>query len=135
MGYVKDIVDRLLRLQDRFYPEVAEYYKIGEGKVSLLRVVGVDGEGVLLKVEGGRIRYAGDDERPVHIFRMSTDTFLSLISGEEGLREAMTKGHFLIEDASTGSVDVVELERWAKAFERLGSLVRRLVGPWTARGT
>jgi putative sterol carrier protein len=127
VGYVKDIIDRLLRLQDRFYPEVAEYYKIGEGKVSLLRVVGVDGESVLLKCEGGRLKYADGDERPIHIFRMSTDTFLSLISGEEDLREAMTKGHFIIEDASTGAVDLVELERWAKAFSRLRSLVTRLL--------
>jgi len=126
-GYVKDIVDKLLSLQNRFYPEAKEYYRLGEGKVSLLRVVGVDGETVLLRCRRGRIEYAQGDETPIHIFRMSTDTFLSIISGEEDLREAITKGHFIIENAATGTVDLVELERWAKAFERLKGLVTRFV--------
>jgi len=74
MGYVKKIIDKLLALQDRFYPEVSEYYRIGEGRVSLLRVVGVDGDSVLLKVEGGRIKYARGDETPIHIFKTSVDS-------------------------------------------------------------
>ncbi|MEM4429663.1 MAG: hypothetical protein QXM08_00685 [Thermofilaceae archaeon] len=128
MGYVKKIIDKLLALQDRFYPDVSEYYKIGEGKVSLLRVVGVDGESVLLKVEGGRIKYARGDETPIHIFKCSTDTFLDLVSGEEDLRSAMTKGHFVIESASTGTIDLVEMQRWASAFDRLRRLVTKYLG-------
>ena len=127
MGFVKDIIDKLLNLQSRFYPDVAEYYRLGEGKVSLLRVVGVDGETVLLKCSQGRIEYAQGNETPNHIFRMSTDTFLNIICGEEDLREAITKGHFTIEDANTGSIDLIELERWAKAFDRLKRLVIRYV--------
>jgi hypothetical protein len=127
MGFVKDIIDKLLNLQNRFYPEAVEYYRMGEGKVSLLRVVGIDGETVLLKCSRGRIEYAQGNETPIHIFRMSTDTFLSIISGEEDLREAITKGHFIIENAATGTVDLVELERWSKAFERLKGLVTRFV--------
>lgn len=128
MGYVKAIIDKLLSIQDRFYPDTREYLAMGEGKVSLLRVVGVDGESVLLKVEGGRIKYAQGNETPVHIFRCTTDTFLDLISGEVDLREAMTKGHFIIENASTGTIDLVEMEKWAKAFERLRRVLRKYVG-------
>ncbi|MEM0261763.1 MAG: hypothetical protein QXN17_03815 [Nitrososphaerota archaeon] len=128
MGFVKDIIDKILSIQDRFYPETIEYYKMGEGKVSLLRVVGVDGESVLLKVDGGKIKYAKEDETPIHILRCSTDTFLDLISGEEDLRDAMTKGHFIIESAATCTMDLVEMEKWAKAFSRLRRLINKYIG-------
>lgn len=125
MSYVRKIVDKLLSLQDRFYPEVEEYYRVGEGRVALLRVVGVGGDSVLLKCEGGRIRYAGGSESPLHVLRCSVDTFLDIVSGDEDLREAMTRGHLVIEDASTGTVDLVEMYKWARAFERLRGIVRR----------
>lgn len=127
IGYVKKIIDKLLKLQNRFYPEVKEYYTIGKGKISLLRVIGVDGESVLLKCNGSRIEYARGDETPEHIFRCTTDTFLDIISGEETLREAITKGHFSIENSKTGTIDLVEMQRWASAFERLKGIVRRYV--------
>jgi len=125
-GYVREIIDKLLSLQARFYSEAKEYYAMGEGKVSLLRVVGVDGETVLLKCQDGRIQYAQGNEAPVHIFRTTCDTFLDVISGDEDLREAMTKGHFLIENAQTGTVDLVELEKWSKAFSRLRGIITRV---------
>jgi len=127
-GHVKDLIERLLQIQARFYPEAKEYFSMGEGKVSLLRVVGADGETVLLKCSRGRIEYAGENDAPMDIFRCTTDTFLDVLSGDKDLREAITKGHFLIESASTGSVDLVECERWAKAFERLKGVIRKYVG-------
>jgi len=129
MPYVKTIIDKLLSIQDRFYPEAKEYFSMGEGKVSLLRVVGVDGETILLKCEGGRVKYARGDETPIHIFRCTSDTFLDILSGDEDLREAITKGHFIIESASTGTIDLVEMEKWSKAFERLRGLVMKYVSP------
>ena len=128
MGYVREIIDKLLAIQDRFYPEAKEYYHMGEGKVGLLRVVGVDGESVLLKVSRGRIRYARGDERPTEIFRCTTDTFLDILSGDEDLREAITKGHFVIESGKTGTIDLVEMEKWSRAFERLRGIIKRYVG-------
>jgi len=128
MPYVREIIDKFLRIQNRFYPEAEEYFSMGEGKVSLLRVVGVDGESVLLKCNKSRIEYAKGDETPVDIFRCTSDTFLNVLSGDEDLREAITKGHFLIESVKTGSVDLVECEKWAKAFSRLKGLIRKYVG-------
>jgi hypothetical protein len=122
-SYVRRIIDKLLAIQDRFYPETKEYYRMGSGKVALVRIVGIDGDSVLLKCDGYRITYASEDDQPVHIFRMTVDTFLNILSGEEDLREAIAKGHFVIENASTGTVDIVELEKWAKAFERLRGLI------------
>lgn len=124
MGYVKRIVDKLLKLQDKLYPYVADYYAAGEGRVGLLRVVGVDGEEVLLKCEGGRLVYAKPGEKPHHVFKCTTDTFLSLVLGEEDFREALAKGHLVIESGFTGEVDVVEMEKWARAFERLRHVIR-----------
>lgn len=128
MPYVREIIDKFLSLQSRFYPEAEEYFSMGEGKVSLLRVVGVDGESVLLKCDGSSIKYANGKETPIHIFMCTCDTFLNVLSGDEDLREAITKGHFLIESASTGSIDLVEAEKWSRAFERLKGLIKKYVG-------
>ena len=127
-GYVKDFIEKLLSIQARFYPEAEEYFSMGEGKVSLLRVVGVDGETVLLKCNRGRIEYAKETETPEDIFRCTSDTFLNVLSGDEDLREAITRRHFLIESAKTGTIDLVECQKWAKAFERLKGLIRKYVG-------
>ena len=128
MPYVREIIDKFLSIQNRFYSEAEEYFSMGEGKVSLLRVVGVDGESVLLKCDGSRIKYAQGNETPIHIFRCTPDTFLNILSGDQDLREAITKGHFLIESASTGSIDLVEAQKWSKAFDRLKGLIRKYVG-------
>ena len=128
MPYVREIIDKFLSIQNRFYSEVEEYFSMGKGKVSLLRVVGVDGESVLLKCDGSRINYAQGNETPIHIFRCTPDTFLNVLSGDQDLREAITKGHFLIESASTGSIDLVEAQKWSKAFDRLKGLIRKYVG-------
>ncbi|MEM1820601.1 MAG: hypothetical protein QXU64_03300 [Thermofilaceae archaeon] len=128
MGYVKRIIDKVISLQDRLdIPELREYKREGEGKVGLLRVEGVGGESVLLKVENGRLVYARGDETPHHVFRCSIDTLLDLVTGEIDLRDAITMGYFVIESATTGEIDLVELERWAKAFERLKWIIDRYV--------
>jgi len=123
MGEVKDILDYLFRLQDRFYKDVEEYYKEGEGRVSLLRVTGIGGETVLLKVENQRLKYARGDETPIHIFKLSFDTFLDILERptEENIRSKWTKNALVIEDASTGAPNIVEFEKWARAFRRLAS--------------
>ncbi|MEM1820355.1 MAG: hypothetical protein QXU64_02055 [Thermofilaceae archaeon] len=128
MGYVKRIIDKIMSLQDKLdIPELREYRRAGEGRVGLLRVVGAGGESVLLKVENGRLVYARGDETPHHVFTCSVDTFLDLITGEMDLRDAITMGYFVIESAATGEIDLVELERWARAFERLRWIIDRYV--------
>lgn len=125
----KDIIDRFLRLQDRLYPEAEEYFKMGEGRVSLLRIRGLDGGSILLKCENKRIKYAQGNETPVHIFTCSPDTFLNILTPGVGtLREAITKNHFMIEDVSTGNIDLVEAQKWSVAFSRLKGLIRKYVG-------
>ena len=128
MGYVREIIDKILHLQSRFYPEVEEYFLMGAGNVSLLRVVGIDGESVLLKCDGSRITYAQGDESPKHILRCTSDTFLSILSVDETLREAVTKGHFIIESASNGNIELVECEKWARAFGNFQGILRKYLG-------
>lgn len=124
MGNVKKIIDLLLQMQERIqHPEIHDYTKQGEGRVGLLRVIGTGGDSVLLKVEKGRIVYARGDEPPLHIIKMSVDTFISILSGEEDLREAITRGHVVLEDATTESIDLVEMEKWSRAFERLKKII------------
>ena len=128
MGYVKEIIDKILHLQSRFYPDAEEYYTMGAGNVSLLRVVGFDGESVLLKCDGSRIEYAQGDEPLVHIFRCTADTFLDVLSGDKDLREAITKNQFVIESASNGHIDLVECEKWARAFVNFKGMLRKYLG-------
>jgi hypothetical protein len=75
--------------------------------------------------DGARIMYADGNESAKHIFTCSIDTFLSILSGEESLREAITKKHFAIENAETGEIDLVELEKWSRTFERLRYLLKK----------
>jgi len=127
MGYIKRILDKVLSMQERFYPEAKPYIMQGEGLVSLLRVVGLDGETLLLKCEGGRIRYASGDENPIHIFKVSEDTFLDILSGDESLRQAITLNHMTIENTRTGQIDLVEMQKWSRAFEELRGLLKVMI--------
>lgn len=126
MGFVNAIIDKFIRLQDKFYQEAEEYITNGEGKVSLLRVVGIDGETVLLKVEGHTIKRASENDVPEDIFRCTSDTFLDIISGDLSMRKAITRGHFTIENAHTKAIDMIEMQKWSTAFDRLSSLVVKL---------
>jgi hypothetical protein len=123
-GYIKNLLDKIIAMQDRFHPDLAEYTQEGEGRVARLNIVGMDGELILLKEEGGRIRYADPNEKPVHVFRCSSDTFLDLLSGDSTVRKEATLGHFIIEDADSGEINLVELEKWSKAFERMRGLLQ-----------
>ena len=123
MGYIKNIVDKIISLQDKYRPDLQEYYQEGKNRVALLRVVGMDGETLLLKEDGRRIRYAEGNENPLHIFRCSSDTFLDILANETTIRKEATLGHFTIEDAESGEINLVELEKWSKAFDRMRGLI------------
>lgn len=127
MGYIKRILDKLLSMQEKIYSEAKPYIVQGEGIVSLLRVVGLSGETLLLKCEGGRIRYASGEETPIHIFKVSEDTFLDILSGDESVRQAITLNHMTIENTKTGNIDLVEMQKWSRAFEELRGLLREII--------
>lgn len=124
---VKKIVDKLLNLQDRFFSEAQELYEEGEGRVSLLQVVGLDGDNLKLKVEGQKIVYANDADVPVHILKCSVDCFLDIVSGDLSLREAITKGYFVIESANNGTINLVECEKWARAFKAFNHIIGKVI--------
>lgn len=124
LGYIKNLVEKLFLLQDKFKPELDEYTQEEKGRVALLRVVGLSGETLLLKEQNGRLQYAESGDQPVHVFRCSEDTFLDLLAGDTTIRKEATLGHFTIEDAESGDINLVELERWAKAFERMKGLLK-----------
>ncbi len=127
MGNVKKIVDKLLQLQDRFYKEAEEFYQEGKGRVSMLKVVGIDGETLKLKCDGQRIVYAEGNEEPVHVLKCTMDCFLDVVSGDLSLREAITKGNFVIETASDGNINLIECEKWAKSFRAMSAIVAKVV--------
>lgn len=123
MGYIKNLMDKLISLQERIRPDLEEYVQEGKGRVALLRIVGMDGETLLLKEENGRMKYAEKGEKAVHIFRCSSDTFLDLLAGDSTVRKEATLGHFTIEDAESGEINLIELEKWSKAFARMKGLL------------
>jgi putative sterol carrier protein len=123
MGHANNIISKLLNVQDKFIDDAQEYIESGKDKVSMLKIVGIDDEVILLKVQNQRIVRASEEDNPTEIFKCTIDTFLDVVSGDIQLREAITKGHFTIENATTRQIDLVECEKWSKAFEKLHSLV------------
>jgi len=124
--YVKRLIDKLISLQDRFYSDIWPYLRQGKGNVALLRVVGEGGDNVLLKCNGEKITYAEGNEKVKHILTCSIDTFLRILANEETVREAVTKRHFVIENAETNEIDLVELQKWASTFERMRHLLKKV---------
>jgi len=132
MGRYRRIIDKLLALQKLFYLSdrtAEQWMKEGEGNVALLQIVGVSGESLLLKYEHGRLDYARGDESPKHVFVTSEDTFLDLVVDPtaENLRSKITKGHFAIRDASTGEINLVEVQKWVRGFQMLGRVVKHVL--------
>jgi len=116
-------MDKVIALQTKFRPDMEEYYQEVKTRTALLRIVGLDGETLVLKVNNGRISYGDPDDKPLHVFRCSSDTFLDLLSGDTTVRKAATLGHFIIEDANTGDINIVEIEKWSKAFDRMRGML------------
>lgn len=129
MTFVREVVERLIRLQDKIAPSAEDLIAEQEGRCSVLRVVGTkERENLLLKIQNGRISFAQPRTQPYHVFKCTKDTFLNLLTGDETVREAVTKKHFVVEDATTGTIDLVECEKLSKAFTRLGGLLRQVLG-------
>jgi len=127
LGYIKNLMDKVISLQNRFRTDLEEFYQEVKSRTALLRIVGLDGETLLLKVENGKIKYGDPNEKPVHVFRCSSDTFLDLLSGDTTVRKEATLGHFTIEDANSGEINIIELEKWSKAFDRMRGLAKVIV--------
>ena len=117
-------MDKIISLQNKFRPELEEYTQGIVSRAAILRIVGVDGETLLLKLENGNVHYGDASDKPVHIFRCSSDTFLDLLAADTTVRKAATLGHFTIEDANTGDINVVEIEKWSRAFDNMRSLLK-----------
>ena len=130
MGKYKRILDRMLELQDTFYIDTQPYLEQGRGKVGFLEVKGIDGESLMIAYDGDRIRYAREDENPTEHFMCSADTFLDLVSDPRPdlLREKVTKGAFVIRDAKTGEVSLIEMERWSRGFAKLSHVIKNVIG-------
>jgi len=77
MGRYLKLIDKLIRAQQELAENdkrVRDYWSSGEGNIGLLRVVGTDGESILLKVKDGKIVHASRDEKPIHVFKCSEDS-------------------------------------------------------------
>lgn len=126
LGDYKEIIDLVIRLQDKFTTDLEEYMQEGEGRIALLRVIGSGGENILLKEEGGRIKYALESDKPVHIFKCSEDTFLDILDNKTTVRQEWNLGHFTIEDAKSGEVNMTEIFKWSRAFDRMKGLLKEV---------
>lgn len=94
MGYVKDIMDRVIRIQELILSGVNQQdLDEGEGNTAEVQIVGVDGESMRLRFDGDRVRYADENETPLHVIRMSTDCFIDLIEGTADLDYLHNNGY------------------------------------------
>ncbi len=125
MGIYKNLIDKLLKLQDRYAADVADLGG-GERKCAFLNIVGVNGEQLTLKFDGARVSYASPDEQPTEIFQCSEDTFLDLLMNpsEQNFIDKVTMGYFSIMSADTREISLVDIEKWREGFARLGKAAK-----------
>lgn len=127
MGWVKKLMEKLVRLQFEMMDDedkLRDAISKGSGNVCVLRVKGTGGEIIKMKAEEGKIMFADDGERHVHMISMSEDTFIDILTGEMTLRYAYSSGYVTFR----GEDWLVHASRWAQAFDEMGHLTERLVG-------
>lgn len=92
-------------------------------RTSILKVLGLDGETLTLKFANDVLAYATKFDKAEHVFKCSEDTFLNLLVKQENIRTAATLGHFTVENAADGLINLVELEKWAKFFDNISDAI------------
>ena len=128
-GYIKNLVDFIMKMQAKYRRDLDSYYQDGRGRVALLRICGSTGETMLLKEDGGSLKYAEAGDKAVDVFQCSEDTFIDILAAALGgrargvLREKWVNNHFVIMNAETGEADVVQIEKWARGFDLWGNLL------------
>lgn len=129
LGYIRNLLDFIMRMQSKYRPDLEQYYQEGRGRIAMLKICGSSGETLLLKEGGGAINYASPGEKAADVFQCSEDTFLDILAAAIGgkakgvLREKWNNNHFVIMNAETGEADVVQIEKWARAFDLWGNLL------------
>jgi len=129
MGYIKSLLDFIMKMQSKYRKDLDSYYQNGHGRVALLRIVGSTGENLLLKEDGGSLKYADAGDKAVDVFQCSEDTFIDILAAAIGgrakgvLREKWNNNHFVIMNAETGEADIVQIEKWARGFDLWGNLL------------
>jgi len=130
MSYFKRILDRLMQVQKKFYGELkpAIESEDAEGRTSILEIVGPDGGSYKLQVRGGFITWADANAEPKHIFRISEDAFLSVLSRERELDECFDKKTATILNYGDETINLVELVKWKRAIRELSHVLDKVLG-------
>jgi len=128
LSKLRRMLDKIMDVQSKFpKKQIQPFMDDGEGRCSLLRVVGREGEKVLLQVKNGRLQYAPVGAKHIHVFVTTYDVFLDLLLGDIDMRQAITKQLFIIENAKTQSIDLLECEKWSSAFNDLGAMIGKVI--------
>lgn len=127
---IEKILDKLIKVQEKFYGEwkhaIADEGNV-EGRSSFLEVVGPDGGSFKLEIYRGFIRRANGAVRPSHIIRIAEDAFLGILTRETTLDECFDKREAVILDFSDEKINIVELIKWKKIFNRLGNVIDKVL--------
>lgn len=129
IGYIRNLVDFIMKMQAKFRPDLAQFYEEGHERVARLNILGTTGETLLLKEHNGSMMYAQPGDKAVDIFQCSEDTFLDILTAAIGghakgvLRQKWGNNNFRILNAETGETDIVQIEKWARAFDTWGNLL------------
>jgi len=120
MEYVRNLINRLLRLQNLIIEREAELKREleeEEGSIGCLVIWREeDGRKEEVYLQLSRMRAEIVDPQPFrHKIEMSVDTFLDILGGEMTLGEAWARGLIDVE----GEQAAVHAMRWSKWFERL----------------
>ena len=127
--YTKRLLDRLMAIQGKYYQSFTSIYEEegAEGRVGLLQIIGPDGGNYKLQLVNGFLKYADPAAEPLHIIKITEDTFLSLLTGEIDLSTAFDRGRCKLIEYSSGVVDLVEMTKWKRWFEEMKNILNRIV--------
>jgi alkyl sulfatase BDS1-like metallo-beta-lactamase superfamily hydrolase len=128
-NYLKRLLDKVMRIQDRYTAYFRPIYdeEEAEGRVGLLRIIGPDGSSFKLQLRNGLLQYAPQDAKPLHIIEITEDGFLSLLTGEIGIDECFDKKKARLIGYESGVLDIVEMMKWKRYFERTKNILEGML--------
>jgi len=135
MSYSRQIIEKLVEIQDKFYGEAKPIID-SEGvkeRCSILSVIGPEGETMKLKLKDGKLSFADSNDIPVHHFKVTEDAFLKIVAGELEPSEAFDKKKATILDYEDGGINIVEIIKWKQAFGKMRHVMDKFIKNYGGR--
>jgi len=130
MSSIKKIVDNLLAMQESLFSRlnpnntafIDKEREEGKGRIATLVLLDEDSEeriNLTMDSNTGFVRYAMENETPIHTIETSLDTFIDILSADSTFQREFSRGHIVF----SGKNWFYHAQKWNRALKRLGSLL------------